>query len=185
MRIIAGIYRGRTLRTVKDLSVRPATDRVRQTLFDVLSNRIVFDGARVLDLFAGSGSLGIEALSRGATHATFVENGREAVKYLEENLQTLGLEEMTEIWTVDAMSFLERQSGEPYHLAFADPPYAFERTAELPQVFFSKGLIAPNGYLLIEHTTDLHYETTPVYKVTMEKRFGRTVVTFFQQVTNG
>ena len=81
MRVTTGKFKGRTLRTVQDLSVRPATDRVRQTIFNVLAHRMVLDGCRVLDLFAGSGSLGIEALSRGAAHATFVEedgNARDA-----------------------------------------------------------------------------------------------------------
>ncbi|MEK7250587.1 MAG: RsmD family RNA methyltransferase, partial [Bacteroidota bacterium] len=82
MRVISGIYKGRILKTVNDLSVRPVTDRVKQTLFDMLINRIEMDSATVLDLFAGSGGLGIEALSRGAAHVTFVESDSEAAHYI-------------------------------------------------------------------------------------------------------
>ena len=122
MRVIAGVYRGRTLLTVKDLSVRPATDRVRQTLFDMLANRVILEGARVLDLFAGSGSLGIEAISRGAAHVTFIENARDAVEFIERNLRTLGCAETADILEMDAMSYL-RQSREAFDIVFADPPF--------------------------------------------------------------
>ncbi|HXX62411.1 MAG TPA: 16S rRNA (guanine(966)-N(2))-methyltransferase RsmD, partial [Bacteroidota bacterium] len=123
MRVIAGLYRGRTLLTVKDLSVRPATDRVRQTLFDMLTNRVVLDGARVLDLFAGSGSLGIEAISRGASHVTFIENARGALEFIERNLRTLGCTDLAEVLEMDAMSYLQ-QPREVFDIVFADPPYA-------------------------------------------------------------
>ena len=85
MRIIAGLYKGRELQTVPDLSVRPATGRVRQTLFDMLTSRLSFDGLHVLDLFAGCGSLGFEALSRGAASVTFVESSPAALEFIEKN----------------------------------------------------------------------------------------------------
>ncbi|HXG01311.1 MAG TPA: RsmD family RNA methyltransferase, partial [Bacteroidota bacterium] len=90
MRVISGEYRGRILKSVNTLLVRPATDRVKQTIFDVLSTRLDLEGAIVLDLFAGSGSLGIEALSRGAAHATFVETNRDAARCIRQNLTALG-----------------------------------------------------------------------------------------------
>ncbi len=179
MRIIAGAYRGRILRTVRDLSVRPATDRVKQTIFDMLANRMVLDGATVLDLFAGSGSLGIEALSRGAARATFVETNPAAADMLERNLQILGCEGQAEIVEMDAIAFLNARSG-PYNLVFADPPYAFPGTADLPGRIFSPGLMAPDGYALIEHTTDLTFPETAGVHTGPRKKFGRTVVTFFQ-----
>src|SRR5512144_1276829 len=108
MRVITGLYKGRILKTVKDLSVRPATDRVKKTLFDMLTNRVVLEGASVLDLFAGSGSLGIEALSRGATHVTFVETNADALGFIERNLEELGCENTTEVLCQDAMQFLRR-----------------------------------------------------------------------------
>jgi 16S rRNA (guanine(966)-N(2))-methyltransferase RsmD len=180
MRVITGLYKGRTIRTVKDLSVRPATDRVRQTIFNMLENRIPLEGSSVLDLFAGSGSLGIEALSRGAADVTFVETGRDAVAYLDDNLRMLGCESAAQVYRMDVVEFLGRHQG-AHDLVFADPPYAYERTAELPALIFGKGMIRPSGYLLIEHAKDLHFDSTPHYHVGPEKRFGRTLVTFFQE----
>jgi 16S rRNA (guanine966-N2)-methyltransferase len=179
MRVIAGEFRGRTLVTVADSSVRPATDRVRQTLFDVLTTRMDFDGASVLDLFAGSGSLGIEALSRGARSAVFVEAGREAARKIEHNLATLRCEDRGRVVVMDAFAFA-RGAHIPYDLVFADPPYAFEGTAGIPDRLFAGGLVAPEGFLLIEHTNSLTFTDTDLYRVGPVKKFGRTVVTFFR-----
>jgi 16S rRNA (guanine966-N2)-methyltransferase len=179
MRVITGLYKGRTIRTVDDLSVRPATDRVRQTLFNMLGTRILLEGSVVLDLFAGSGSLGIEALSRGAKRVLFVEAGRNAARLLEENLAALGCEESAEVLQTDALEYL-RAAREKADLIFADPPYVFEETADIPALVFERGLLAPGGYLLIEHSKELQFETTGHYRVGPVKRFGRTYVTFFQ-----
>lgn len=179
MRVIAGLYKGRILKTVKDLSVRPATDRVKQTIFDMLTNRIDMQGIHVLDLFAGSGSLGIEALSRGAGHATFVENDHEAVRSIEHNIRTLGCEELATIEETDAMYFMS-QVRPAFDLIFADPPYAFDRTQDIPEIIFERKIPKQRGYLLIEHTPDIHFAQTSLYDAGPEKKFGRTLVTFFQ-----
>jgi len=166
------------LRTVDDLSVRPATDRVRQTLFNMLVNRLDFDHLTVLDLFAGSGSLGIEALSRGAARAVFVEGDRRAVDHIERNIDHLGCGNLTEVLNVDVMKYLH-QSSEGFDLVFADPPYGFESTASLPGLVFARTIVNPGGYLLIEHAKDLTFADSPLYHVGPVKKFGRTVVTFF------
>jgi 16S rRNA (guanine966-N2)-methyltransferase len=178
MRVITGLYKGRILKTVDGLSVRPATDRVKQTIFDMLSNRFEFQGARVLDLFAGSGGLGIEALSRGASHTTFVEINDDALRFIEKNVETLGCEDTTEILSMDAMQFL-RRSQEHYDLVFADPPYAYEETANIPAVVFQDKILKKHGYLLIEHASKLGFSSTPLYHAGPSKKFGRTVVSFF------
>jgi 16S rRNA (guanine966-N2)-methyltransferase len=178
MRVISGIYRGRTIRTVGDLSVRPATDRVRQTIFDMLTNRIAFDGALVLDLFAGSGSLGIEALSRGAAHTTFVESAHDAAEFIELNLRSLGCTDAALVIETDALGFVRPGNG-PFDLVFADPPYTFDRTADIPEMVFGSGILRPGGYLLIEHAGDLSFGNGPAYRAGPVKRFGRTHVTFF------
>jgi 16S rRNA (guanine966-N2)-methyltransferase len=183
MRVIAGLYRGRTLRTVPDLSVRPATDRVRQTIFDMLANRLVLDGARVLDLFAGSGSLGIEALSRGAAHATFVEQAHQAAGFIELNLRTLGCTGSALVLESDALGFIRSGEG-PFDLIFADPPYGFGRTPEIPELIFSRGILRPAGLLLIEHAGGISFPPGRLYSAGPVKRFGRTHVTFFRP-TNG
>lgn len=179
MRIISGTYKGRILKTVKDLSVRPATDRVKQTLFDMLATRLEMDEATVLDLFAGSGGLGIEALSRGAAHVTFVEHDEDAAQYIEKNLQMLGCEDRTSLVETDAMAFVHR-CKDSFDLIFADPPYLFAETTELPRLIFGQQMLKRHGYLLIEHTTDIQFESTELYHAGPEKRFGRTIVTFFR-----
>ena len=179
MRVISGIYKGRILKTVKDLSVRPATDRVKQTLFDMLVNRIPLEGATVLDLFAGSGSLGIEALSRGAARATFVENDSNAAEHIEKNLEALGCGGNAELIESDALSFVSR-CNESFDLIFADPPYKFEEIEQIPAMIFKARILKPNGYVLVEHTKDLKFESTELYAAGPEKKFGRTLVTFFR-----
>ncbi len=179
MRIITGMYRGRVLKTVKDLSVRPATGRVRQTVFDMLAHRMEFDGATVLDLFAGSGSLGIECLSRGAALTTFVEDDDQAVRYIEQNVRMLGCEDRTEILAMDAMAYL-RARRTAFDLVFADPPYAFAGTPTIPDLVLEGGFLARDGYLVIEHASTLHFQDTVSSSVVAEKRFGRTLVTFFR-----
>jgi len=181
MRIITGLYKGRTILTVKDFSVRPATDRVRQTIFNMLANRISMDGTRVLDLFAGSGSLGLEALSRGAAHVTFVEQGEDAADYIERNARTYGCEERTEILAMDAMSYLV-SPRDRFDIVFADPPYAYERAPEIPGLIFGREIVRSGGYLLMEHADDLHFESTPAFTAGPEKKFGRTIVTFFRPI---
>jgi 16S rRNA (guanine966-N2)-methyltransferase len=178
MRVTGGEYRGRILHTVDDMSVRPATDRVRQTLFNMLVNRLDFEDLAVLDLFAGSGSLGIEALSRGAARAVFVEGDPRAMKYIERNLEQLGCTDRTEVLTIDAVHYMDR-SGGAFGLVFADPPYAYPATASLPALAFSRGIVKPAGYLLIEHATNLTFEESALYRIGPVKKFGRTVVTFF------
>src|SRR5512140_2805227 len=180
MRIITGLYKGRVLKTVQDLSVRPATERVRQTLFNMLANRIDFDGIAVLDMFAGIGSLGFEALSWGAARVTFVEQSDDAEEFIEENARMLGCEEAIEVLQMDAMGFLADRHG-IYDLVFADPPYSFEHTDRIPGLLFENGMLNPGGYLLIEHAKNLRFESTPLYTAGPEKKFGRTLVTFFHQ----
>jgi 16S rRNA (guanine966-N2)-methyltransferase len=179
MRIITGMYKGRTLKTVPDLSVRPATERVRQTIFNMLVNRIDFEGIQVLDLFAGSGSLGFEALSRGARRVVFVERDSLALTYLEENARTLHCLESVEIFSADAIQYL-RTSTDRFGVVFADPPYAFADSASLPGTIFSCGRVEADGYLLMEHASTLHFTDDFLYAAGPEKKFGRTVVTFFQ-----
>jgi 16S rRNA (guanine966-N2)-methyltransferase len=174
------MYKGRVLHTVKDLSVRPATDRVRQTIFNVLTHRMDLEGCRVLDLYAGSGSLGIEALSRGAAHATFIESNRQAVALLEENLRTLGCEDRSMVLSMDALLALD-QMQKPFGLIFADPPYASTDTQGIPAMVFTRHLLRTPGFLVVEHPTSLQFTSTGLYAIGPVKRFGRTVVTFFSR----
>jgi 16S rRNA (guanine966-N2)-methyltransferase len=178
MRVTTGLYKGRTIDTVKDRSVRPATDRVRQAIFNVLANRLLLKGSAVLDLFAGSGSLGIEALSRGAIHAVFVEDDRHAASCIEKNVRKLGCEAVTEIVVMDARAYID-SARKTFDLVFADPPYAYGYTELLPSLVFGGGLVHGRGFLVIEHAADRAFAGTSRYSVGPVKRFGRTCVSFF------
>lgn len=122
MRVIAGIAKGRTLVPPKGTATRPATDRIRETLFAILEPSL--GDARALDLFAGAGTLGIEALSRGAAHATFVERSSDALAALRRNLRATGFAERSDIVPANVLAFLERALAAPYDVIFCDPPFA-------------------------------------------------------------
>ena len=161
MRVIAGYYRGRNLRSPPSMQVRPTSDRLRETLFNVLAPRI--EGARFLDLCAGSGAVGIEALSRGAAHVTFVDRVHKICGLIEENLDMLGVpEEMTEIVKSDAAEFLRRTvrgNGQDWRggsgswdIIYFDPPYAADYLAVLREVgAHAEALLNEDGVLIVEH----------------------------------
>lgn len=131
VRVIGGTARGRRLRAPRGDGVRPTADRVREAIFDVLEHLGLVEGAAVVDLFAGSGALGIEALSRGATSVTFVESDRGAVAAINWNLETTGLASVwTRIVRADALAWCA-QAAERFDVALVDPPYAFDRWREL------------------------------------------------------
>lgn len=139
MRIITGQARGRRLETLPGLETRPTAERVKEALFSVLQFEI--EGRRVLDLFAGSGQLGIEALSRGAQGCVFVDSSREAVEVIRRNLRTAGLTANTQVLCQDAASYLQRHNDR-FDIAFLDPPYAaglLEETLRLTVPFMNPG----------------------------------------------
>jgi len=179
MRVIAGKYKGRRLSTVADLSVRPATDRVKSAIFNTLQTRIDWRTATVLDLYAGSGSVGIEAMSRGAVHATFVEYDRKAFAFLQANIALIKAEaDATLVFgSVDQVLQSARQQ---YGVVFADPPYSLVTLSQLPGKIFASGVIESDGMLVIEHPTHHEFDPSPLCHAVIEKVYGRTAVTFFQ-----
>ena len=178
MRIISGRYRGRLLPGPAGTGVRPATDKVRGAIFNILQNRLDLDGIDVLDLFAGTGSLGFEAISRGARSVTFVEDDRAAVGDIRQNATLLGCGAACEIIREDAVGFLSRRSG-IFGLVFADPPYAFGRIGELPGLILSTGHLGPEGYLIIEHQRGAEFPGLPPGVKNFTRTFGSTELTFF------
>jgi 16S rRNA (guanine966-N2)-methyltransferase len=159
MRIIAGTYRGRILKSPPSLNVRPTSDRFRETLFNVLAPRIV--DVRFLDLCAGSGAVGIEALSRGARHATFVDKSRKMCGLIEANLDLLKVpEDETQVVNEDAAEFLRhsptRKRG-PWDIVFFDPPYAEDYSQVLRILGSSNELLSPDALVIAEH----HHKQPP------------------------
>jgi 16S rRNA (guanine966-N2)-methyltransferase len=154
LRIIAGKYRGRNLKSPPSLQVRPTSDRLRETLFNVIAPRI--EGARFLDLCAGSGAVGIEALSRGAAHVTFVDRSRKMCGLIKANLDLCRIpDDQAEAIQSEATEFLRTatsREGGPWEIVFFDPPYATDYLRVLKLFAFStSALLAEGGLLIIEH----------------------------------
>jgi 16S rRNA (guanine966-N2)-methyltransferase len=171
MRVIAGLYGGRRLTAPKGAGTRPTADRVREALFSILGS---LDGLRVLDLYAGAGTLGIEALSRGAAWATFVEHARPASAALQANLDTLGI--AADVVRKDTRSFLRDASAQrhTYDLVFLDPPYrsAPEVGRELPAALAP--LLSPGARVVTE--SDRRAPLELPLPVTHDRRYGDTLI---------
>jgi 16S rRNA (guanine966-N2)-methyltransferase len=148
MRIIAGLYKGRNLKSPPSMQVRPTSDRLRETLFNIIAPRI--QETRFLDLCAGSGAVGIEALSRGATHATFVDRSRRSCKLIEANIQLCRIpEDEQAIYCFEANEFL-RQAEDVWDIIYFDPPYKDDYLKTL-ELIGSRGVLADAGLLIVEH----------------------------------
>jgi 16S rRNA (guanine966-N2)-methyltransferase len=169
IRIIAGEFKGRRIKTPASDNVRPTADRVRESWFSILQGAI--PGARVLDLFAGSGALGFEALSRGAVSVDFVEKHAASFAIIRDNAATLNVAGQVTIHRTDAMRFAERLQPGAYDVAFADPPYATGDAARLVDLFRT----TPFARLLsIEHAAD------QVLQGGDTRRYGDTALTFLE-----
>lgn len=152
MRVIAGKYRSRTLRSLKGQMLRPTSDRLRETLFNILGATV--GGATFVDLYAGTGAVGIEALSRGARHAIFVEQHAPAVALIRRNLESLGIGAEAEILGVNAARAIERLEARRVHaqFIFLDPPYAANIEYECAlDILGESPLVAPDGRVIVEH----------------------------------
>lgn len=152
MRIIAGTYRSRRLAAPPGMSTRPTSDRLRETLFNVIASRVA--GASFLDLYAGSGAVGLEALSRGARSVTFVERAQPALKTLRANLSALGIAQGFHLDTGAVRRFLRSERGDPFGIVFLDPPYDDSREYESTLDLLggeAAGLLAPDAVVIAEH----------------------------------
>ncbi len=175
MRVVAGKAGGLKLIAPEGGDVRPTSDRVREAMFNSLYSMDLIEGRAMLDLFAGTGALGIEALSRGASHVTFVEQSTSAIAALEQNLATTGLAAHATIRRGDALTFLAR--GDHFDVALVDPPYAFDDWA-----LVLDGLQCDHAVVESNRTI----EPGERWRVEREKKYGATVVTMLSsQSTNG
>jgi 16S rRNA (guanine966-N2)-methyltransferase len=178
MRIIAGAWRGRKLVAPAGQQTRPTADRTRETLFSMLASRLgSFDGLRVADLYAGSGALGLEALSRGAAHVTFIENERAAIKAIEVNAKTLNASERVEL---RAMSAARLPSAEPFDLVFADPPYEAGSGTIVAAAVAKAGWLTEAGWMAVETHRGDAVEPPSGWEVEAERDVGRARVTLLR-----
>jgi 16S rRNA (guanine966-N2)-methyltransferase len=168
VRVVSGTAKGKVLRAPDGRDTRPTSDRVREAVFNALGSLGVIDGARVVDLFAGSGALGIEALSRGATHATFVENNRGALAAINDNLAVCDLAARAKVVSGDAAR--HRIDVDSIDLVLADPPYLFDAWDDL----FAR---LPEGIFVVAESNRA-LEPPPNWEVVRQRRYGSTWVTF-------
>jgi 16S rRNA (guanine(966)-N(2))-methyltransferase RsmD len=154
MRVIAGKAHGRRLAAPRGLATRPTSARARESIFSRLAVRIDLDGARVLDIFAGSGSLGLEALSRGAAHVTFVDSSHAAAAAIQKNLQNVDAAEKARVMVVEMRRALAQlsESGEQFDLIFVDAPYKNDLSADVVAALAGGDLAAPGGYVVVEQS---------------------------------
>ena len=184
MRIIAGKYRGRKLKSPSSLTARPTSDRLRETLFNILVPRI--EGARFLDLCAGTGAVGIEALSRGALHVTFVDQSQKMSALIRENCESLKIEDdAIMLVTATVSDFLRRQakaSGQPFDIIFFDPPYSMDYEV-LNDAGGPGRLLEGEGLLIVEHhkKNDLPEEFGDLRRF-RQVRQGDSVLSFYRSI---
>ena len=186
MRVIAGKYRGRKLKSPPSLQTRPTSDRLRETLFNILTPRI--EGARFLDLCAGSGAVGIEALSRGAAHVTFVDRSRKMYALIETNLKLLNVGKAEiDVVSREALDFLDRRIKKedgPFDAIFFDPPYALDYEEVLDCIGQNaEQLLSRDGVVIVEHykKKELVQECGAVHRY-RELKQGDTKLSFYSRV---
>ena len=173
MRVIAGDFKGRQIHAVKGNHTRPTADKIKENAFNIMGQ--FFTGGRVLDLFAGSGNLGIEALSRGMDHAVFIDVNVNAIKVIKANISNLKLQERTEVYRNDAFKALDvlAKKGATFDLIFLDPPYGKIAMTELLEVIVTTGLLNDNGLVMCEYGEGLRvaYDESILREIRCE-RYG-------------
>jgi len=181
MRIIAGTFRGRPLVSVgkgdPGAHLRPTSDRVRESLFSMLAHRVDFDGLRILDLFAGTGALGLEALSRGADHCTFVDSGRVAQRLIRDNIKRLEVSDQTALIAADTKHLPNADT--PANVIFLDPPYGKSLGQTALATATQSGWIAPDALIVWEENGP---QIAPGFATLTNKRYGDTHVTLLEPV---
>lgn len=182
MRIISGRFKGRTLLTIKDKSVRPTAGRVREAIFSILTSKDAIIGAKVLDLFCGSGALGIEAISRGAKHAVFIEKNAAVAKIARENLAKLGLD--FSVYNTDFELALKKLQGQSFDLIFLDPPYFDNLESRCLFLIQKYDILSQNGIIVLEHFAKKDLSDLAKGFIIDRRDFGRVSVLFLTKEKN-
>tara|TARA_B100001939_G_scaffold287730_1_gene258354 strand:+ start:885 stop:1448 length:564 start_codon:yes stop_codon:yes gene_type:complete len=180
MRIIGGIHKGRRLKPPESRNIRPTTDRMRETLFNLLQNSLglCFADCHVLDAFAGTGALGLEALSRGAAHVTFVEKNPRALRLLKENVALLKAEKNTTVKSTDACSI--KRPDRPFALVFLDPPYHRDLLRPALDNLHTQQALTPNAYIVAEYSSKEDIVFYEFLEKISERIYGDSKVSIFR-----
>ncbi|MCQ9208245.1 MAG: 16S rRNA (guanine(966)-N(2))-methyltransferase RsmD [Omnitrophica bacterium] len=184
MRVIAGKFKGRILKMPKGAKIRPSSQKIKAALFNILGEQI--HGASFLELFAGSGNIGIEALSHGAVKVTFVERNRLCIKAIQSNLKRLGLEAEILSFDVERAIHLLKQKGEKFDFVFLDPPYYEDKLKNCLIKLGRYDILRPHSYVIAEHNKrEVLPEQLPRLKLMFTKRYGDAALSFYRKEGKG
>lgn len=182
MRIVAGKFRGKQLTSPSDDSIRPTSDRARESIFNILGSRVgpVLEGKRVLDLFAGTGALGLEALSRGAAHVTFVDTGAESRGIIRDHIQAFGAAGITKLLRRDATALGTPGTFGQFDLVFLDPPYGLGLGEKALAEISGNGWLAPNATIVWEESADAPVTIPEGFTLDDTREYGAAAVRFLR-----
>ncbi|MCR4815818.1 MAG: 16S rRNA (guanine(966)-N(2))-methyltransferase RsmD [Bacteroidales bacterium] len=175
MRIISGSLRGRRLNPPANLPVRPTTDMARESLFNILNNYVDYDECSVLDLFAGTGAVSVEFVSRGAKDVTSVDINNACTDFMKKTAQQLSIQNM-HVVRADVFDLLKR-AYKKFDIVFADPPYALNDLPKLPEVVFESDILNEDGIFILEHPKEYVFEENPFFW--QHRNYGKVNFTFF------
>lgn len=175
MRIIAGTLRGRRLNPPANLPVRPTTDMARESLFNILNNYVDYEECSVMDLFAGTGAVSIEFVSRGAKDVTSIDINNSCTEYIKSASRQLGIENM-HVVRADVFDLLKR-AYKKFDIIFADPPYALKELSSLPDVVFNSDVLTEDGIFILEHPRESSFDEHPNFW--QHRAYGKVNFTFF------
>jgi 16S rRNA (guanine(966)-N(2))-methyltransferase RsmD len=180
LRVISGKLKGKRLFTLKGMDLRPTSDRVKEAIFDILQNSI--PGRKVLDLFAGTGAMGIEALSRGAKGAVFVEGSPQSLTVLYKNLEACRLQEQAEVLSREVQAGIKilSERGETFDLIFLDPPYGKGLARKTLQALSGESILAPDALIVAEHSPAEDLDAISFLERVDQRKYGSTLVSFFR-----
>ena len=177
MRIISGSHRGKKIIAPDNLSVRPTTDFAKESLFNILNNYFYFDAISVLDLFAGTGNMSYEFAARNATEIIAVDTNPLCVNFINRTAKLLSFDKLSAL-KIDAVSFLNR-CKQQFNIIFADPPYYWQGHKSIPELVFEKNLLLTDGFLVIEHDTQINFQThTKFYQ---QRVYGKVNFSIFAE----
>ena len=175
MRIIAGNLRGRRLNPPQNLPVRPTTDMARESLFNILNNYVDYEDCSVMDLFAGTGAVSLEFVSRGVREVTSIDINQQCTDFIKQCAAQFGVSNL-HVVRADVFDLLKR-ANRRFDIVFADPPYAIENLASLPDLVFDRGVLTDDGIFVLEHPAEYTFETHPHFW--QHRAYGKVNFTFF------